>query len=433
MKQEIHTQTFLRRRKMLLLFPLLIIPFLTLGFWALGGGKTYQPLDNENSKGLNLHLPDARFKEKESADKFSIYEQAQRDSLQLMQWLQNDPYHREDNFSKVYSEGQEHQHQFTIGKMPYQQDQKEVNFLLQQKSPGSAEEQVLQKLSQLNQALNEPAQRNAKEQLPTYHNSSQSVRFEQEMDRLDHMMQQMQERSGPDPDMQQLSGLMDKILDIQHPERLKGKPPIQEQQASVFSLQAVGPVPQISLLAHTDTGRNPVETFPATSGFYGVRNDMEAAARQPVVEAVVPQSQTISSGAYVRLRLLQNSSMAGVLVPSGHFVWGVASLKAERLQIEINSIRYGNTLIPVQLQVCDLDGQPGLPLPGSLAQEAAKESTTNMLGSMGLNSLEPSLKMQATQVGLGAVKNLLSRKVKQQQVTLKAGYRVLLVNRYPNE
>jgi hypothetical protein len=45
---------------------------------------------------------------------------------------------------------------------------------------------------------------------------------------------------------------------------------------------------------------------------------------------------------------------------------------------------------------------------------------------MELTSVDPSLKAQAAATGITAAKSLLSKKIKQVKVTVKAGYKVLL-------
>jgi hypothetical protein len=37
---------FLRKRKMMLVLPALVLPFITMAFWAMGGGKAKDKLDN---------------------------------------------------------------------------------------------------------------------------------------------------------------------------------------------------------------------------------------------------------------------------------------------------------------------------------------------------------------------------------------------------
>ena len=70
-----------KRRKMLLVLPLLVIPFLTMAFWALGGGKGTQDKVIA-TEGLNLDLPNANLKEDKLMDKLSFYEKADKHPME---------------------------------------------------------------------------------------------------------------------------------------------------------------------------------------------------------------------------------------------------------------------------------------------------------------------------------------------------------------
>lgn len=96
-----HSQKYLRHRKFMTVLPLLALPFLTMMFWALGGGKNeyLQNIDTEKFFGLNLNLPGAYFKE-EKFDKLSLYQKVKRDSLKLMQAKRNDPYFELNTINK---------------------------------------------------------------------------------------------------------------------------------------------------------------------------------------------------------------------------------------------------------------------------------------------------------------------------------------------
>jgi hypothetical protein len=51
-----------RKRKMLLVLPVLILPFLALAFYALGGGKNTAAQQNQQMyAGINTTLPGAKF------------------------------------------------------------------------------------------------------------------------------------------------------------------------------------------------------------------------------------------------------------------------------------------------------------------------------------------------------------------------------------
>ncbi|MGN6401353.1 MAG: hypothetical protein ACTHMD_12915, partial [Flavisolibacter sp.] len=60
-----------RKRKMLLVFPLLVIPFFTMAFWALGGGKAGASSTEKRATGLNLELPNAQLKDDKGENKLS--------------------------------------------------------------------------------------------------------------------------------------------------------------------------------------------------------------------------------------------------------------------------------------------------------------------------------------------------------------------------
>ena len=70
MKKQ-HSAEFLRNRKFLMVLPLLVLPFLTMAFWALGGGKGSRNLTavQDAQKGFNTELPQAKFNPDEKQDK----------------------------------------------------------------------------------------------------------------------------------------------------------------------------------------------------------------------------------------------------------------------------------------------------------------------------------------------------------------------------
>jgi conjugative transposon TraM protein len=118
--------------------------------------------------------------------------------------------------------------------------------------------------------------------------------------------------------------------------------------------------------------------------------------------------------------------VAGIRVPAGNFVYGIVSVEGERLSIHIPAIQYENNVLPVSLSVYYMDGLSGIYVPGSINRDVAKETADNSLQSIGIISMDQSLKGQATAAGISAAKSLLSKKVKQVNVTVKAGDRVLL-------
>ena len=417
--KEKHSAKFLRQRKMMLVLPVLIIPFVTMGFWALGGGQD-QTKNNlaDNNKGLNLQLPDANLKDDKNADKLSFYNEADADSLKRDELLRNDPYYKDSINSRRNTILSDTGNLLSATPLYSGLNQSPYN-----KTADANEQRIYQKINEINKQINQPdngTQTNSNPNQPATNNDS-NEQFSNEVDRLQDMMQQMNGSPEADPEMQQLNGTLEKILDIQHPDRvkekLKEKSLKNKEQVFIVTKQFVKN--NISLL---DTGKSKRN---AENKFFGVEEDADS-EEQNTVEAVVHQTQTLINGAVVKMRLLNDIYLNGSLVKKGNFVFGIAELNDERLEININSIRNNNSLFTVKLEVFDMDGLAGIYIPGAISRDVAKQSTDNSLQLLELTSMDPSFKAQAAATGINAAKSLLSKKVKQVKVLVKAGYKVLL-------
>lgn len=261
------------------------------------------------------------------------------------------------------------------------------------------EDQLLKRLKMLEETINKPVEEELIE--PGVDN------YRREIERLEPL------HAAPakeDPEIKQLEGTLDKILDIQHPQRVKER-----------SLQNKGAVYAV----RKDSGADTV-----VNGFFSYSDQQEyEPAAPPAIEAVIAANQIIVNGAVIKFRLLHDVFINGHLVPKDVMIAGIVRLDGERLLVEINSIRYRKSIYPVQLEVYDMDGLPGIYIPGTINRDVAKESLNNSLSLADMTAVDPSLKAQATATGVGAIKSLVSRKAKLVRVQVKVGYKVLFHNK----
>lgn len=421
-------QPSLRKLKMLLALPLLMLPFLTLAFWALGGGKGAGDSAKlvDVKEGLNLDLPSANIKNDGNEDKLTFYEKAQQQEEKSKDALQN------DSLFKLHGSFEDpNQLDDVVANSPSQYDPAvhdaygmNTSPIRSEKYKDATEDKIMERLKHLQLEINKPHTSTV--------SSDEGVNGEKEdpglntdVDRLEGMMQMLQEKKADDPEMQKLEGMLDKILDIQHPDRVKErtKEKSVQQKTNAFPVVAENEK-QSSTLLTSDTGKHK----PVRDGFYGLRDQNENEATQNAVEAVVHETQTLVNGSNIKLRLTSDIYVNGTFIPKGNFVFGVTSLQGERLQIEIKSIRYQNSIFPVNLAVYDLDGLTGINIPGAITRDVAKQSADNSLQNVQLSTFDPSLAAQATAAGINTAKSLISKKVKLVKVMVKAGYKVLLWN-----
>ncbi|MEO7988610.1 MAG: conjugative transposon protein TraM [Chryseolinea sp.] len=431
-----HSQKFLRQRRFYMVLPLLVTPFITMIFWALGGGQGTPVQAQEVKSGLNTELPGAHFdKEDELWDKFALYEQAKRDSLKYEEARRNDPYYV---VATLTGKG-------SLDTIP--KEESKLNTSLGSKDKYAQIDQneamINQKLEQLTRQLSQPDQPVKSDQKSAYTetiNSGTTGPMTEDVDRLEKMMQIMASSDTNDPEMQQIESMLDKILDVQHPERIREK--IREQSTQhkqqVFPVEAAEAGDNISLVEGTSSRSVQISqdsisdytiyaTESMSNGFFGLddetkQNDENANA----IQAVIHDTQTVVAGSTVKLRLLNDVYINGQLLEKDQFMFGTCAISGERLTISINSIRDENSLLPVSLAVFDLDGMEGIYIPGAITRDAAKQASSQSIQDVQLYSMDNSIGVQAATAGIEAAKGLFAKKAKLIKVTVKAGYQVLL-------
>ena len=424
MEKQVKTPKMIRQRRFMLVLPLLALPFMTLMFWSLGGGKVEKAeAGSAKQAGFNIKLPDANLKDEKPMDKMSYYDQAKLDSLKFQELVKNDPNYK--NIDLSGSPGLPYQQKDTF---PRSFGRKGLNTSLYGGSGNNDPnaEKIYHKLAELDREMKKPAATAEDSNTDSYaagnpaSNINASVNTG-DVNRLEQMMRTMNQSGSEDPEMQQLNGMLEKILDIQHPDRVqeKLKQTSESKRGQVFAVSGKGKEDRISLLQSSP------ETT-ATNGFYSLDDNAVTDENQNAIQAVIHETQTIVNGSTVKLRLINDVFIGGIHIPRDNFLFGTASLNGERLGIKINSIRYNNSLFPVELSVYDMDGLDGIYIPGAITRDVAKQSADRSMQTIGMTSLDPSWGAQAAGAGIEAAKTLLSKKVKLIKVTIKAGYQVLL-------
>lgn len=333
-----------KQRKFLLFLPLLILPFLALAFWAFGGGKGDATVQVVQQKGINTDLPEAQLSN-EPESKLSLYDRAEKDS--------------------VRSSGHD-----PLGAMA-----KDTLSLSGNHSATANEAAINERLNRIKQQLAQPPAA-----VPV--NTSVAPGNSAEVERLEKMMQALKNKPASDPQMEQLSGMLDKIIAIQNPAAVKDKPAASSPIARDSAFQAI--------------------------------------------PAIIDGNQKVAPGAAVGLVLRDSVHLGGIFFPKGQKLSGLCSVTNQRLLLEIRNIRLGTSIIPVNLTVFSLDGMQGIPAPEAELGEAAGNGTANALSNMQFLSMDQSIGTQAATAGISAATGLLGKKVKKIRIKLKGGATVLL-------
>ena len=379
-----------RKKKFLLVLPLIAAPFLFIAFYALGGGQGDPgkgAAEKAAGMGFNTELPAPVFAKKEKGmDKMAAYEQAKRDSMRRREALRQDPYRsgsRQDPAGGNWLSGSFN---------PMNAQLAPGNHLNTQLRPEDRKaDELLQKLEQLQKGLAQPGK-----MTPGAMGKHADTVPQSPIDERPAILM-LPKRDTPhrDPELDRLSSMLDKIVAIQH----GNVPGLEEEEGQV---------------RHAASGAGQRET--------GTVHETAAAT----IPAVVQGDQGLVNGATIALRLTAEISIGGVRIPRDQLVYGQVAISNDRMMVHIGSIRSGQSIYLMSLQLYDLDGLPGIHIPDMLTRQVARQSADQGISSLNLGAYDPSIGAQATNAGIQAAKSLFSRKVRLVRVSVRDGYRVLL-------
>ena len=200
---------------------------------------------------------------------------------------------------------------------------------------------------------------------------------------------------------------------------------------------AVKPVKQVQQQVVSSLAQ-PMSDEEFISGFMGDRNigfntpiGKTLTSDRNTIPACVHGTQTVSDGQALRLRLLEPMVVDDRYIPKGTVLVGGTRIQGERLDIVINAVEYKGSVIPVELEVYDADGQQGILIPNSMEYDAVREIAANMGTSMNssINISTDAGAQIASDLGKGVIQGVsgyISKKMRTVKITLKAGHRLLL-------
>lgn len=378
------------RRRLLAALVIFGLPLLVAGGILLALYHHHSPATTGDKTGaFNTRLPAPQLKRAEK-NKLEIYLDAEKDSLRRQQQLHSDPYAKST----------------AVGNPPADSNERKVN----------------EHLARLYAALH--GNSTGPEQVAPYTVPASGLP-DQEVTRLQQLEARIhQSDTGSNPQLQQINTLLDKVLAIQHPERLA---PDRNNPAP-----AAHAIPYPVSAHAADSNHSPDDAATADdaagNGFYGLSSDDEAAApMSTAIRAVIHADQTVQTGSIVKLRLLQDIYLKGVRIPAGSFLFGPCAVGNERVTVHLSQVQHNGNVYPIDMRVLDgADGLEGLYVPGAITRDVLKESAGQSVSSLGLTNLDPSLGAQAAAAGIETARNLLSHKIRLITATLKAGQLVLL-------
>ncbi len=414
-----HSQEFLNKRKMAVVLPVFVVPFLGIIFYLFGGG-TPAATASMPATGLNTEIP----KPTENSPNSSVLDKLSAYKLKDKQEEEAARIRSLDDFSNT--------NMVSSGRLDTGAVERESAGLAYSSAPRSYTRPGPGPARSEYEHLNDKV--NSFYQTPP-NNSAVS---EAKINRLLELLEKEENGGNIDvakelKDNQYLQYLQRTLTSGQFAGEKQPKPvpdTTTKKQPKKPIMEVAGHKKQV---VHNLPQVGEEETRPNTktgNSFYSLGASSTHLTGN-TISAMIHDDQTLVTGSTVKLRLLSDIQVQGTIIPANSFIYGVASVKNERLDITIENIRFGKDIVPVDLKVYDNDGMLGVYIPGSIDRDAGKEALGSLASGGSYNvtmasGVKEQLTMQAAQSGINGLKTLASKKTRLIKVHVKANYRVFL-------
>lgn len=377
------------KNKALFILPLVLIPFVILIFWVLGGGTEAEAVKETQPDtpgiGANYDLPEAE-KSIEIYDKMEAYQKDDHQIAEIAEVDLNDTTSREEASRP----------DTTI---------RENTLLDQNADQGQILAHIRNKEKQVQQELQgEPIVRKSEKTVsPLYRSKPMETVVQQQAE-----TKNSGKSTTPTTGIEELDEIIDQNIVLNR----------KNDSLNFYLEQAQGRLQQIEAIQN----RSFTLEKKRSSGF-----SREELTNDPLIKAEIYETTTVLNGNRVKLRLLEDTRINGQQIPQNSFIYGVCKIKNERLLIEITQLPVDYSFVPVKLTICDLDGLEGLYVPDNAARKVYQEvgASTNTSSLMGVTN-NP-LTYTGIRAADRAAQTMLKR-VRLKKVTVKKNTLVYIIN-----
>lgn len=375
-------KTHIKQHKALFILPLGLLPFVILIFYILGGGSGQEEKTSHHDGGLNYQLPDADrdiviLDKKEAYQQIKEQEPAKPITLNVDTTQAMTPLELTENVSDV-----------------------NVNEVLL--AHLKQQERLSREALQKTHSIAQPAKR-AVTSTPS---ACQTKVFKSTNSARPIPASSLQTSKGTAIELDELNILLDDY------ERLsRQNDSLSQALQKTHAQRKQKPPQQASFEVHLNAGVSFEKTIPPASA----------------IQAQVLEDTKVLNGNRVMLRLLSDAQINGLTIRKGTLIYGLCKTDNERLQLQVSSIPYRNSFMPVNMSAYDLDGIKGLYVPDNVNRKVYKD----VAGDVNPSVLFPPIDNPLSYMGINAASDLsktMVKRVRIKRVYLRRNTVLLLKN-----
>ncbi|MBB6131506.1 conjugative transposon protein TraM [Mucilaginibacter lappiensis] len=163
------------------------------------------------------------------------------------------------------------------------------------------------------------------------------------------------------------------------------------------------------------------------SGFF---NTIQVDREKTFIKAIIDENLTGYLGSRIQIRLLDDITAGNNVIKKGTYLYGeISGFSEQRVNIGIRYILNGDKILPVKLEIYDMDGLPGLYVPASVFREFSKDLGVTMAqGQMLSSSGQESFSQSAIDKIFTSSTNVLANMIRKNKAKIKYDTFIYLID-----
>lgn len=207
----------------------------------------------------------------------------------------------------------------------------------------------------------------------------------------------------------------EKANDPEHQEKLARELQERELQQEMARIQAT---------------RFTVQKADLTKGLF---NTLKPENSNSFIKAIIDENVTAYAGSRIRIKLMEDIMVGKEIVKKGTYLYAIINgFSQQRITLKITSIMKGDKILPIDLDIYDVDGMIGLYVPASAFREFTKNLGGETMQGMNITTSstenQSQLLMSTMQKAFQSTSQAIAKAIRQNKANLKYSTFIYLID-----
>ena len=158
-------------------------------------------------------------------------------------------------------------------------------------------------------------------------------------------------------------------------------------------------------------------------------NTVKPPGTDQFIMATIDENVTGYAGSRLRLKLLEDIKAGNNLIPKGTYLYALISgFTEQRVKLVITSILSDGKILPVKLEIYDLDGMPGLYVPSSAFRDFTKDLGSNSVQGVSIDGNSTSFIMSSVDKMFQSTSSAIADLIRKNKAKIKYNSYIYLID-----